>query len=138
MDNLKENKMFNYELELPKEFGGEKIKFEDHSFFNDAIYTIISFNNGFGASIITKRTKGDKVEKNNSYHSMTTAQGSWDDETFELAVVKNDKGKFNHIEIQDFCKEDTNYETNGVWVYLTKQKLFEKMNLIKNLGLSIT
>lgn len=130
--------MFKYELELPKDFGGEKIKFEDHPFFKDAICTVIPFNNGFGASIITKKTEEDKIEEDNSYRFMGSAHGDWDDETFELAVVKNNQGKFNHIEIQDFCKGDTNYETNGVWTYLTKEELFEKMNLIKNLGLSIT
>lgn len=113
----------DFKLELPSDLSNKPLEFKQHNAFADSISGKLFFNNGYGASIITR--------KSNQEHSVGfSSYGSIDSETFELGIVQKDKG---FIFVDDFSN-DADYSSNGgIWPFLSKDDLFEKIRMISNL-----
>ena len=108
-------------LQLTKD---KTILFEQHGNFKDSVSAKLKLDNGYSASIITRKSLEDN---SGMLHS---AQGSWDDETFELAVLDE---KESFIQIEEL-NQDVEYSMNcGVWTSLSKNDLLEKIQIISNL-----
>ena len=114
----------DFKLQLPSDLSNKPVQFEQHNAFQDSLSGKLFFNNGYGASIITRKSNSEEQSIGFS------AYGSIDNETFELGILEKDKG---FIVVDDFS-DDREYSSNGgVWANLSKDDLFEKIRMISNL-----
>lgn len=102
----------------------QKITFEQHRSFEDSIFAHYPLDNGYVASIITR-----KPSQNNK-GLWNSAQGSWDNGTFELAVLNQDLILIQLEELNDEEEYKINY---GIWPSLSKDELLQKIQMISNL-----
>jgi hypothetical protein len=101
------------------------LDFKQHINFKDSISAILKLDNGYNASIITRKPFNDNLSVFDS------AQGSWNDETFELAILDE---KESFIQIDELYRDDEEYRFNyGVWPNLSKNDLLEKIQMISSL-----
>ena len=114
----------DFKLELPNDLSDKPLQFEQHDAFQDSLSGRLFFNNGYGASIITRKSSDD------SDYSGVSAYGSIDNENFELGIIEKEKG---FVFLDDFS-DDREYSINrGIWGNLSKDDLFEKIRMISNL-----
>lgn len=100
------------------------LEFQQHRNFKDSVFAHLRLDNGYVASIITRKYDAENDGLWNS------AQGSLDDETFELGVL-NKNSDFIQLEELNYDEE---YEINyGVWKNLSKNELLQKIQMISNL-----
>ena len=101
------------------------LNFKQHVNFENSIVAVLKLDNGYGASVITRKP----LEGYSGL--MTSAHGSWDDDTFELGII-NHSGQF--ICIDEIEENDEKYRFNyGIWPNLSKDQLIEKIQMISNL-----
>ena len=111
----------NIKLELSQ---GKTLEFEQHRSFEDSVFAHLRLDNGYVASVITRKP----YSKNNGLWN--SAQGSWNDDTFELGILNKD---LIFVQLEEL-NDDEEYEINyGVWKNLSKDELLQKIQRISNL-----
>ena len=113
-------------MDLKLQLTEDKIlNFKQHVNFENSIAAILKFDNGYGASVITRKPSKRYTG------SMTSAHGSWDNGTFELGIINN---KEQFVCIEEIEEKDSEYSDHyGIWPYLSKDQLLEKIEMISNL-----
>ena len=110
----------------------ENLDWKDHGFFQNAICTQIFFENGYGASIITQT---NTRKATNIFDSFVSSYGSHKDGTYEVAIIKGNKNRYNFYEldnIEDVDSEDAEdyLYKSGIWANMNLEKTLNKINLI--------
>lgn len=100
------------------------LEFQQHRNFKDSVSALFKLDNGYVASIITKKYD---AENNGSDDS---AQGSLDDETFELGILNK---HLIFVKLEELNDDSTYSVHGGVWPFLSKDQLIQKLEMISNL-----
>lgn len=87
--------------------GNQVIKFQPHPAFSDSVAGQVVFPNNYGISIITK------VDEEHPGSFMNTAMGSWDKQTFEIAIVKAYPEEISFTTLDELEEEYPEYKMNG-------------------------
>ena len=112
------------------------IEFKEHQSFLDSIHGTKFFDNNYGVSIICKCEELEKAneEKIAIKGLYSTSHGSWENQTFELAVIKGNEESSYFIVNEFLEQEDVEYSNNGgMWGFKTIDEVKKIISSIKNL-----
>jgi hypothetical protein len=113
------------------------LEFKEHPSFLDSIQAVKFFENGLGVSVIckSKDVMFMNQEKLAIHGNFSTSAGSWEDGTYEIAVLVGDENLSFFEMLKNISDTNEDYEINGgIWQFKRIDQLKEIVSQIKNIS----